>query len=754
MQKNPHLLIEGCVIGVDRGRGQQGLHLHPRRVRAPGRHPGRRASRRPTSKRLPRRAHPRLRALVRAGRCTAARAPTSAARRPALLDALEGKRGNPRLKPPFPANQGLYQGPTLINNVETLCNAPLDHRPRRRSGSSRSARATPRAPRSCPCRATCSAPATTRSSSASPRARSCTGWPAARPRAAGSSAGSRAAPRRRCCWRSTSTCPTPSRRWPRPARCSARAPIIVVDDSQPLVPLALRLAGFYRHESCGKCVPCREGTNWTVKMLERVDSGEATPDGPRDHGPGPGEHHGQLPVRARRLDGDADRLDAEATSARSSRSTSSMARSGASSRHGRPRGGLSLMARPEIKLDHASRSTAARCRRPRARCSWTPPSTATWRSPTSVTSRSSASPWAPAACAWWRSRASRSSRPPAPPRCATGWWWSPPRTACGTPRTRSWSSCWSTTRSTARCATRAASARSRTSRSAGAPGRSRYIEPKRHFKKPLELSPLVAIDRERCILCYRCVRFSQEVAEDNQLVFLERGDHTFVGTHDGRPYVGAVQRQHHRALPGGRAHLHLVPLPRASLGHRGRRQRLRALPLAVQRDAHDPRRRQGRARARARQRRGGRRLALRQGPLRLPVVRRRGAHHRADGARRRVPARGVAGSARCPRPPRRSAKAGAEHGRLRERADHQRGGLPRPAADARRPRLGLGGVARRLARPTRRRRACSPVPTSPRGCRTSTTPTRSWWWAPSWWTRRRSSTCACARPCGATAPGS
>src|SRR3954471_8507272 len=68
-------------------------------------------------------------------------------------------------------------------------------------------------------------------------------------------------------------------------------------------------------------------------------------------------------------------------------------------------------------------------------------------------------------------------------------------------------------------------------------GRSRVIEPKRHFKKPLELSPLVAIDRERCILCYRCVRFSQEVAEDHQLVFLERGDHTYVGTHHGHPYV-------------------------------------------------------------------------------------------------------------------------------------------------------------------------------------------------------------------------
>jgi NADH-quinone oxidoreductase subunit F len=42
-----------------------------------------------------------------------------------LLDSLEGKRGNPRLKPPFPANQGLYQGPTLLNNVETLSTIPV-----------------------------------------------------------------------------------------------------------------------------------------------------------------------------------------------------------------------------------------------------------------------------------------------------------------------------------------------------------------------------------------------------------------------------------------------------------------------------------------------------------------------------------------------------------------------------------------------------------------------------------------------------
>jgi len=69
------------------------------------------------------------------------------------------------------------------------------------------------------------------------------------------------------------------------------------------------------------------------------------------------------------------------------------------------------------------------------------------------------------------------------------------------------------------------------------PGKSRMTDEKRHFEKPVELSPLVAIDRERCILCYRCVRFSQEVSEDSQLQLLERGDRTFVGTFDDRPYV-------------------------------------------------------------------------------------------------------------------------------------------------------------------------------------------------------------------------
>jgi NADH-quinone oxidoreductase subunit F len=53
--------------------------------------------------------------------------------------------------------------------------------------------------------------------------------------------------------------------------------IIVADESVSIPHMALRTARFYHHESCGKCAPCREGTNWTVKMLERVVHGEATP---------------------------------------------------------------------------------------------------------------------------------------------------------------------------------------------------------------------------------------------------------------------------------------------------------------------------------------------------------------------------------------------------------------------------------------------------------------------------------------------
>jgi NADH-quinone oxidoreductase subunit G len=67
--------------------------------------------------------------------------------------------------------------------------------------------------------------------------------------------------------------------------------------------------------------------------------------------------------------------------------------------------------------------------------------------------------------------------------------------------------------------------------------RNRVIDEKRHFEKPVPLSPLIAIDRERCIMCYRCVRFSQEVPEDAQLQILERGDRSYIGTFSEQPYI-------------------------------------------------------------------------------------------------------------------------------------------------------------------------------------------------------------------------
>src|SRR2546429_7090732 len=53
--------------------------------------------------------------------------------------------------------------------------------------------------------------------------------------------------------------------------------VIVIYDSTTVLEVALKVANFYAKESCGKCVPCREATNWTVKMLQRIESGEATP---------------------------------------------------------------------------------------------------------------------------------------------------------------------------------------------------------------------------------------------------------------------------------------------------------------------------------------------------------------------------------------------------------------------------------------------------------------------------------------------
>src|SRR4029078_5252263 len=68
------------------------------------------------------------------------------------------------------------------------------------------------------------------------------------------------------------------------------------------------------------------------------------------------------------------------------------------------------------------------------------------------------------------------------------------------------------------------------------PGNTRMFFPKRTFEKPIPVSPTIALDRERCILCYRCTRYSETVSEDLRLVALTRGARSVIATFEGDPY--------------------------------------------------------------------------------------------------------------------------------------------------------------------------------------------------------------------------
>jgi len=194
----------------------------------------------------------------------------------ALLDGLEGKRGNPRLKPPFPANQGLYQGPTLINNVETLCNVPLIIEKGAQwfagLGMDKST-----GTKIVSVSGNVQKPGNYEIELGTPVREivyGLAGGPPAGREIKGFFPGGSSAP---VLTPDSLDLPYTFEAMAEAGSMLGSGSIIVIDDSVPIVGVALRLAEFYRHESCGKCVPCREGTNWTVKTLERIDSGEATP---------------------------------------------------------------------------------------------------------------------------------------------------------------------------------------------------------------------------------------------------------------------------------------------------------------------------------------------------------------------------------------------------------------------------------------------------------------------------------------------
>ena len=195
----------------------------------------------------------------------------------ALLESLEGKRGFPRIKPPFfPAAIGLYGEPTVVNNVETMANIPwivnnggaafaaLGRRPLDRDAAVRAGR--PRA---------------------QSRATTSSRW--SRPRSATSST--------HPCSAAASAAPTRSRR-SSPAACPApwfgpdqvdlplgqdevgdagsmlgSGSVVVMDSATCVVRAAWRITKFFSRESCGQCTPCREGSGWLERIMYRIENG-------------------------------------------------------------------------------------------------------------------------------------------------------------------------------------------------------------------------------------------------------------------------------------------------------------------------------------------------------------------------------------------------------------------------------------------------------------------------------------------------
>ena len=191
----------------------------------------------------------------------------------ALLESLEGKRGNPRLKPPFPASVGLFQNPTVINNVETLANVPFIilngaawflAKGQPNDGGTRifgvSGAVNKPGIYELPVGTSLREIIFTHAGGLKPGRKLKAVIPGGMSSpilkaeeinikmdvdsvaAAGSMMGS--------------------------------AAIIVIDDGTPILEVLKKVAKFYAHESCGQCTPCRLGTNWIFKIVKRMAEGK------------------------------------------------------------------------------------------------------------------------------------------------------------------------------------------------------------------------------------------------------------------------------------------------------------------------------------------------------------------------------------------------------------------------------------------------------------------------------------------------
>ncbi|MCB1007391.1 MAG: NADH-quinone oxidoreductase subunit NuoF [Acidobacteria bacterium] len=192
-----------------------------------------------------------------------------------LLESLEGKRGQPRVKPPFPAIVGAFGCPTVINNVETLC--CVTHIIQRGADWFKSIGTDDRntGPKLYAVSGHVERPGTYEYPIGVPFQElldGCGGMYKGRGLKAYIPGGASAA------MLTAADCEMPLDfdSLAKAGSMLGSAAVIVMDETTCVVRSTLRLARFFAHESCGQCTPCREGTNWMRLILKRIESGEGT----------------------------------------------------------------------------------------------------------------------------------------------------------------------------------------------------------------------------------------------------------------------------------------------------------------------------------------------------------------------------------------------------------------------------------------------------------------------------------------------
>jgi NADH-quinone oxidoreductase subunit F len=194
----------------------------------------------------------------------------------ALLESLEGKKGQPRLKPPFPANVGLYGCPTTVNNVESIAVAPTILR---RGGAWFAGFGRPN---NTGTKLFCvsghvNQPATFEEAMSVPFRelidKHCGGIRGGWDNLLAVIPGGSSVP----CVPAEEIIDTPMDFDALRELKSGlgTAAVIVMDKSTDIIRAIARISYFYKHESCGQCTPCREGTGWMWRVLERMARGEA-----------------------------------------------------------------------------------------------------------------------------------------------------------------------------------------------------------------------------------------------------------------------------------------------------------------------------------------------------------------------------------------------------------------------------------------------------------------------------------------------